>query len=594
MLTLALCLRLLSSPAHAAPADEAEAFLTLYNSVYQGVAAVSAEAAWASSTDVRDYNDGLSTGAAQAEAAFQGNPEVIRTTLRLLAQRDQLRPLQVKQLEAIRLLAADSPGSIPDVVRARLAAESHAASVLNGYVFCTAPRAADGGCPSPVTVNDIDRGLRESVDLAERERLWTASKEIGRPLKAELAALVPLRNQIAREMGFSSYFDLMVADYGMSTAEMLGLLDGLVTDMAPLYRELQIWTGRKLAAKYKTAPPKGPLPASWLPNRWGQEWGGMVPAADLDAAFATWTPERVVQQSEAFYTSLGFPKLPQSFWDKSDLYPVPAGDPRKKNTHASAWHMDLEHDIRSLMSVEANSEWFFTSHHELGHIYYYTSYTRKEVPPVLREGANRGFHEGVGELITLAAAQVPYLQQVGILDPKKKVDPQQALLADALERTVVFIPWSAGVMTHFEAELYEKNLPPEQWQSRWWELVEQYQGITPPAGRKTDPTACDACTKTHIIDDPAGYYDYAVATVVKHQLHDHICRDIRREDPHSCNYYGDKRVGDFLRGVLEKGATEDWRKVISDATGEPLSTRAMVAYYAPLTAWLKKENARGR
>jgi peptidyl-dipeptidase A len=53
-------------------------------------------------------------------------------------------------------------------------------------------------------------------------------------------------------------------------------------------------------------------------------------------------------------------------------------------------------------------------------------------------------------------------------------------------------------------------------------------------------------------------------------------------------------VGDFLRGVLEKGATEDWRKVISDATGEPLSTRAMVAYYAPLTAWLKKENARGR
>jgi peptidyl-dipeptidase A len=216
------------------------------------------------------------------------------------------------------------------------------------------------------------------------------------------------------------------------------------------------------------------------------------------------------------------------------------------------------------------------------------------VPPVLREGANRGFHEGIGELISLAAAQVPYLQQVGILDPKKKVDPAEALLVDALERTVVFIPWSAGVMTRFEYELYEQSLPPERWQSRWWELVEQHQGIAAPPGRAEDPTACDACTKTHIIDDPAGYYDYAVATVVKHQLHDHICRRIVGADPHACNYYGNKAVGDFLKGILRKGATEDWRKVIEEATGEPLSTRAMVEYYAPFQRWLNKEERRRR
>jgi peptidyl-dipeptidase A len=44
--------------------------------------------------------------------------------------------------------------------------------------------------------------------------------------------------------------------------------------------------------------------------------------------------------------------------------------------------------------------------------------------------------------------------------------------------------------------------------------------------------------------------------------------------------------------VLEKGATEDWRKVLRDATGEDLSTRAMVAYFAPLQGWLEKENAK--
>ena len=48
---------------------------------------------------------------------------------------------------------------------------------------------------------------------------------------------------------------------------------------------------------------------------------------------------------------------------------VPAGSPRKKNTHASAWHLDLDTDLRSLQSIEATPWWFNTNHHEFGHIY---------------------------------------------------------------------------------------------------------------------------------------------------------------------------------------------------------------------------------
>ena len=59
---------------------------------------------------------------------------------------------------------------------------------------------------------------------------------------------------------------------------------------------------------------------------------------------------------------------------------------RKKNAHASAWHIDRAQDVRSLMSVEANQQWFGTAHHELGHIYYYLAYSRPEVPYLLREG----------------------------------------------------------------------------------------------------------------------------------------------------------------------------------------------------------------
>ena len=46
--------------------------------------------------------------------------------------------------------------------------------------------------------------------------------------------------------------------------------------------------------------------------------------------------------------------LPATFWTKSDLYPVPAGDPRKKNTHASCWHIDL--DTRHPLAAEHRAQ----------------------------------------------------------------------------------------------------------------------------------------------------------------------------------------------------------------------------------------------
>jgi len=78
--------------------------------------------------------------------------------------------------------------------------------------------------------------------------------------------------------------------------------------------------------------------------------------------------------------------------------------------------------------------------------------------------------------------------------------------------------------------------------------------------------------------------------VINFQVHAHIARNILQQDPRECNYYGDKRVGDFLRGILDLGATRDWNAVLREATGEGLSARALADYFAPLYTWLEKEN----
>ncbi|NIR50986.1 M2 family metallopeptidase [candidate division KSB1 bacterium] len=562
---------------------EARAFLEEYTKKYQKLDYEASKAAWLANTDISDEHDSLSVQADKALSQFIGSKEVIEKAQSLLEQKDQLNRLQVLQLKKILLMAAHRPGTIPEVRDKLIEAETKQNSLLYGFDFVIRD---ERGKAKIISANEIDRILVESKDLDERLAAWGASKEVGTVLKDGLADLQKLRNQVAQEMGHSSFFALEVADYGMTVDEMMTLMDGLLEELRPLYSELHTWARYELAERYNQPVPEK-LPAHWLPNRWGQSWPGIVESVNMDALFEDKSAEWIVETAEDFYVSLGFDTLNQNFWERSDLYPVKKGSDRKKNNHASAWHLNLEDDYRSLMSVVPNHRWFGTTHHELGHIYYYIEYSNPDVPLLLRRGANRSYHEGIGTLMEVAASQRAYLKHLGLLSEDKQIDEMQWLLNEALDN-VVFIPFSAGTMTHFEHELYEKQLPKDQYNQRWWELVETYQGIVPPSPRGED--YCDAASKTHINNDPAQYYDYALSNILVYHLHDYIAKNILKQDPRNCNYYGNEDVGDFLKKIMRPGASKDWRKVLKEATGEELSARAMLEYFQPLYDYLKEAN----
>lgn len=566
--------------------QRADEFLQAYDSLVQGMYPVVAETFWKSSTDVTDMHVGERIGAEQTMAAFSGSPWVIETVKGLLAREDQLDDSSRRQLRSILLGAAEYPGTIPEVVAARVAAEAEQSAILDSFEFC-ADR-PNGACRQIVTPNQIDKVLVNSRDEAERRKIWEVAKQTGPALKEGIGRLRDLRNQVAREMGYDSFFALQVDDYGMTVDEMMQMMERFNADLRPLYEQLHTWTKHTLAERYGREVPEL-IPAHWIGNRWAQAWPGLSSGIDLDSLVEDKEPAWIVEQAEAFYTSLGMPPLPRSFYEKSDLYPLPPGAERKKNTHASAWHMNLEDDVRSLMSVENNWRWFETSHHELGHIYYYLAYSGADVPLTLRGGANRAFHEAIGDLIGIASRQPAYLREIGLLPQDAEIDEIAWLLDEALDQAVVFIPFSAGTMSFFEHDLYEENLPVSEFNQRWWAHAARFQGIAPPAPRGEE--FCDACTKTHITDDPAQYYDYAMAFVIKYQLHTYIARNILEQDPRDCNYYGNEEVGAFLWELLSLGATRDWREVLRESTGEEVSTKAMLEYFEPLVEFLREENA---
>ena len=234
--------------------ERADRFLELTNAGYQALFRVNSEAQWLAVTDVTPEHDAVVEATGKAYAAFNGNPAIITEARDLLTHEKELTPLSVRQLKQLLLNAAEGPMTNPDLVAKRVEAETKQASILNSFEF-----KLNG---QKITANEIDNKLEKSTDLEERRAIWEASKESGPALKPNLVVLRDLRNGVAREMKYPDYFSLEVASYGMTTDEMLKMLDDWMATLRPLYLQLHTWAKYKLAEKYHQPVPKK-IPAHW-------------------------------------------------------------------------------------------------------------------------------------------------------------------------------------------------------------------------------------------------------------------------------------------------------------------------------------------
>jgi peptidyl-dipeptidase A len=112
--------------------------------------------------------------------------------------------------------------------------------------------------------------------------------------------------------------------------------------------------------------------------------------------------------------------------------------------------------------------------------------------------------------------------------------------------------------------------------------------MVPPSPRGEE--YCDAASKTHINNDPAQYYDYALSYALLFQVHNHIATNILKQSPKATNYYGNKEVGNFLKTILSPGSSRDWRELLKESTGKELNAEAMLNYFQPLMTYLREVN----
>lgn len=447
--------------------------------------------------------------------------------------------------------------------------------------------------------SDIEAEMGSNRNPAELKEMWVSWHDnVGKPMRGDYAKLVEIANKGAVDLGYKDLGAMWRAGYDMPADDFAKMMDRLWVQVKPLYDALHCYTRMKLNEKYGDAvqAKTGPIRADLLGNMWAQEWGNIYDvvapkgAGDLgydigDLLTAKqYDPVKMVKAGEGFYTSLGFEKLPDSFWTRSQIT-----KPRDREVvcHASAWDIDNVDDLRIKMCTKVKSDDFVTIHHELGHNFYQRAYNKQ--PYLYLNGANDGFHEAIGDFIALSVTP-DYLVKIDLLDPAKvpSADKDIGLLLRQAMDKVAFLPFGL-LMDKWRWGVFSGQTTPANYNKAWTDLRLQYQGIAAPEAR--DEGDFDPGAKYHIPGNTP-YARYFLARILQFQFYKAACEQAGWKGPlHRCSFYGNKEVGAKLDAMLKMGASKPWPDALQAFTGSrEIDGSAMIAYFKPLMTWLQKQN----
>ncbi|CAI9581972.1 unnamed protein product [Staurois parvus] len=450
----------------------------------------------------------------------------------------------------------------------------------------------------PFLSQDITALLAQSREYDELLWAWKGWRDSsGKKMRNHYKRYVELGNKAATLNGHADNGAYWRSWYETPTLE--SDVERLYHELQPLYLNLHAYVRRALYKKYgdQKINLKGPIPAHLLGNMWAQSWSNIydlvVPypnAAQVDATPAmvaqNWTPKRMFEESDNFFTSLGLLPMPPEFWEKS-MIEKPVG--RDVVCHASAWDFYNRKDFRIKQCTVVTMDDLITVHHEMGHVQYFLQY--KDQPVSFREGANPGFHEAIGDVLALSVSTPKHLNSIGLLD-KVEDNPESEinyLLSIALDK-IAFLPFGY-LMDQWRWKVFDGRIPDTEYNQQWWNLRLKYQGLCSPVLRSEDDF--DPGAKFHI---PANvpYIRYFISFVIQFQFHEALCAAAKQTGSlHSCDIYRSTEAGKLLGDAMKLGYSKPWPDVMKVITGQRnMSAHALLKYFEPLTTWLIEQNTK--
>ncbi|XP_045742014.1 angiotensin-converting enzyme 2 [Mirounga angustirostris] len=577
--------------------DLVKKFLEKFNYEAEELSYQSSLASWNYNTNITDENIQKMNDAGTKWSAFYEEQSKQAKTYPLEEIQDSTlkRQLQTLQHSGSSVLSVDKSQRLNTILNAM------------GTIYSTG-KACNPNNPQECLLLEpgLDDIMANSRDYNERLWAWEGWRsEVGKQLRPLYEEYVALKNEMARANNYEDYGDYWRGDYeeewtngyNYSRDQLIKDVEQTFTQIQPLYEHLHAYVRAKLMDTYPShISPTGCLPAHLLGDMWGRFWTNLYPLTvpfrqkpNIDVTDTmvnqSWDARRIFEEAEKFFVSVGLPNMTQGFWENSML--TEPGDSRKVVCHPTAWDLG-KHDFRIKMCTKVTMDDFLTAHHEMGHIQYDMAYAAQ--PFLLRNGANEGFHEAVGEIMSLSAATPKHLKNIGLLPPGFSEDNEtdiNFLFKQAL--TIVGTLPFTYMLEKWRWMVFKGEIPKEQWIKKWWEMKRDLVGVVEPLPH--DETYCDPASLFHVANDYS-FIRYYTRTIYQFQFQEALCQIAKHKGPlHKCDISNSNEAGQKLLQMLKLGRSKPWTLALYNVVGaKNMDVRPLLNYFDPLFTWLKEQN----
>jgi len=568
-----------------APTETAEAFIARVNAEAKEIYQDSETAGWVRATYITEDTAALEAAAGERYAAWHS-----RVVGEAAAYDNQeLSAMTRRTLNIIKLGTPLPTPNDPEKRKELVRLATDMGGMYGANKYCR----SNGDC---LGISELEGLMTELRDYDELLELWTGWREVAKPMRPMYERYVELANEGANELGYGDLGEKWRAGFDMSPTEFQGETARLWEQVEPLYEALHCHVRAKLGEHYgeDKVPQDQPIPAHLLGNMWAQGWSFIydlmepypgVSDLDVDSTLKTknYSPQEMVRSAENFYVSLGMPRLPDTFWERSQF-----SQPRDRDVvcHASAWGLDGGNDLRIKMCIKQTYDELRVIYHELGHNYYQGAY--KDQPPLFQSGAHSGFHEAIGDTVVLSMTP-EYLAEVGLVASAEQ--SEQAVINVQMQEAldaIAFLPFGK-LIDEWRWKVFSGEISPADYNKTWWDMRTQYQGIAAPVERTEadfDPGA-----KYHVAGN-VSYTRYFLARILQYQFHKALCDAAGYEgDLHACSVFGSKAAGEKFYALLQAGQSEPWQDTLEKLTGtREMDASTIIDYYKPLMAYLEEQN----